>query len=136
MEVRSPTDTLHRNATSPISTHTHTYKMELFIRLTFQTPFYQFLLENSLSATANRSTNKLAWEGIVLWQNSFCLQWTHKTGMQKVGRTPTELWDETMWHVGRAGDLESEELALIIKNWYRIKQSYTEENTFSKAFEG
>lgn len=98
-------------------TYAHTNKMELFIRLTFQTPFYRFLLGNSLSATANSTTDQLAWEGVVLWQNSFCLQWTHKTGMQKVGRTPTELWDETMWHVGRAGDLESEELALIIKNW-------------------
>lgn len=35
-------------------------KMELFIRLTFQTPSYWFLLENSLLATANRTTNKLA----------------------------------------------------------------------------
>ena len=100
-----------------VHARTHIHPLELFIRLTFQTPFYWFLLENSLSATVNSTTNKLAWEGAVFWQNSFCLQWTHKNGMQKVGRTPTRLWDETMWHVGRAGDLESEELALIIKNW-------------------
>lgn len=59
MEVRSPADTLHRNAKSPISTRGGK-KMELFIRLTFQTPSYRFLLENRLLAAAHRTTNKLA----------------------------------------------------------------------------
>lgn len=76
MEVRSPADTLHRNAKSPISTRK---KMELFIRLTFQTPSYRFLLENSLLATANRTTNKLA-------QSELCFEKT-----RSAFRRPTEM---------------------------------------------
>lgn len=113
MEVRSPADTLHRDAKGPIGTRKK--KKELFIKLTFQTPYYRFLLENSLLATADRTTNKLAW-------SELCLEKT-----RSALRRPTEMecakWAQLLlsyemrqWSKGgRAWTLQSEELAFTIK---------------------
>lgn len=95
--------------------HQHKKKMELFIRLTFQTPSYWFLLENSLLATANRTTNKLAW-------SELCFEKIHSAF-----RRPTEMectkwaqlllsYESRQWSKGgRAWTLQSEELAFTIK---------------------
>ena len=122
MEVRSPTETLHRNATSPSSKKNKKKKMkknELFIRLTLQTVSYRFLLGNSLFQLW-QIVPQISWHWRELCSNKNLFAFSRPTKME------CEKWVELLLDyemrqcskVGRTWDLESEEVTLkIIKIW-------------------
>ena len=93
-------------------------KKELFIRLTFQTLSYQFLLGKSFSAMADSTPNEWHWRELCSNKNLFAFSRPMKMECEKWVELllgyETRQWSK----VGRAWDLESEEVTLkIIKIW-------------------
>lgn len=110
-------------------------KKELFIRLTFQTLSYRFLLGNSLFRLWQR-VPQISWGWRESWSNKNLFAFSRPTKMECEKWVELLLGYETRQcsKVCRTWDLESEEVTLkIIKIWavlnfYRSKYSCTKEH--------
>ena len=89
-------------------------KKELFIRLTFQTLSYQFLLGKSFSAMADSTTNEWHWRELCSNKNLFAFSRPMKMECEKWVELLLGYETRQCSKVGRAGDLEPEEVTLEI----------------------